>query len=121
MRIEISSFADQGNINEERVGLKVLQQCNLKYYAVYHTEKTSNGFFNRPKHVLWFTPREVNPGDEIVLYTKKGIDNTALREGKTVHFMYWGLEESIMSPNDCLVLSEINNWSVTRFMDSEKE
>ena len=115
MRIELATFADQGDLKEERIGFRVIQSCNLKYFAVYHTEKTANGFYNRPKHVYWFTPQEVSAGDEIVLYTKKGSNNTAIRNDRQVHFIYWGLDEPIMKKGDCIVLSELEDWSVTKF------
>ena len=72
------------------------------------------GFYNRPYHVFWFYPKDVNAGDEIVLYTKNGIDSTEDRGDHKVHFIYWRLESSILSKEDCVVLSEVDDWSVTR-------
>lgn len=107
------SFGDAGNLSEERIGFRVMQPCNLKFFVVYHTEKTGDGFYNRPKHVFWFYPKEVNVGDEVVLYTKKGIDNTVEREDHKIHFFYWGLDAPILKEGDCVVLSEVENWSVS--------
>ena len=117
MRIVLYTTADQGNLNDERIGFRVIQPCNLKHFAVYHTEKTSNGFYNRPKHVFWFAPQEVNAGDEIVLYTKKGSNNTIHKDDRQVHFIYWGLDKPIMNRGECIVLSEIEDWSVTSFSE----
>ena len=86
MKIEFTSFGDAGNIEDERIGFRVLESCDLKFFAVYHTRKTENGFYNRPKHVFWFYPK--------------------------VHFLYWGLEDSIIKEGDCIVISEISDWSV---------
>lgn len=112
MKIEFTSFGDAGNIEDERIGFRVLESCDLKFFAVYHTRKTENGFYNRPKHVFWFYPKIVTVGDEIVLYTKKGTDNIEERDDHTVHFLYWGLEDSIIKEGDCIVISEISDWSV---------
>ena len=112
MKIEFTSFGDAGNIEDERIGFRVLESCDLKFFAVYHTRKTENGFYNRPKHVFWFYPKNVTVGDEIVLYTKKGTDNIEERDDHTVHFLYWGLEDSIIKEGDCIVISEISDWSV---------
>lgn len=112
MKIEFKSFGDAGNISEERIGFRVMESCDLKFFVVSHTKKAGNGFYNRPEHVFWFYPKSVAVGDEVVLYTKEGTDNIEEREGHTVHFIYWGLKESILGKDDCIVLSEINDWSV---------
>ena len=113
MKLEIRSFGDSGNYTDERIGFLARQACNLKFYAVYHTSKTEIGFYNRPKHVFWFYPKDVKAGDEVVLYTKKGMDSSMQKDGHTVHFIYWGLDESILGEKDCIVLSEINDWNVS--------
>lgn len=113
MKIQLISFGDAGRLEDERIGFHVLEACNLKFYTVCHTRKTESGFFNRPEHVFWFYPKEVNAGDEIVLYTKSGIDSTEDRGDHKVHFIYWRLQSSILKDGDCIVLSEQNNWTVT--------
>ena len=79
MKIRFISFGDAGNIEDERIGFRVLESCDLKFFALYHTQKTENGFYNRPEHVFWFYPRNVSAGDEIVVYTKEGKDNKTPR------------------------------------------
>lgn len=112
MKIEFTSFGDAGNILEERTGFRVLEACDLKFFAVYHTRKTEKGFYNRPKHVFWFYPKNVDAGDEVVLYTKTGADNVVEKDGHKIHFIYWGLGDPILQNGDCVVLSEIKDWSV---------
>lgn len=112
MKIKFISFGDAGNISEERIGFRVVESCDLSFFAVYHTKKTEKGFYNRPEHVFWFYPKNVQAGDEIVLYTKDGTDSIEEREDHKVHFIYWRLKDAILKKGDCIVLSEINNWSV---------
>lgn len=112
MKIEFISFGDAGNIDDERIGFRVLEPCDLKFFAVYHTKKLDNGFYNRPQHVFWFYQKNVAAGDEIVLYTKEGTDSIEEREDHKVHFIYWRLKESILKKGDCIVISEISDWSV---------
>lgn len=112
MKIEFISFGDAGNIEDERIGFRVIESCDLKFYALYHTRKTDNGFFNRPDHVFWFYPKNVDAGDEIVVYTKDGKDSVEERGDHKVHFLYWRLKEPILKKGDCIVISEINDWSV---------
>lgn len=119
MKIELTSVVDAGDLENERIGFKVRQSCDLKFFAVYHTSKTKSGFYNRPKHVLWFYPKKVAAGDEIVLYTKDGVDTTETASDHSIHFLYWRLDESIVQDGDCIVLSEINDWSVNSFSDKK--
>lgn len=115
MKIEISSYTDSGNLNDERIGFKVLESCNLKFFALCHTRKTEHGFYNRPYNVFWFYPKDVEAGDEVVVYTKKGKDNTETRDGHSIHFIYWGLDHSIIKEGDCVVLVEIEDWALRKF------
>lgn len=112
MKIKFMSFGDAGNIEEERIGFRVIESCDLKFFAVCHTRKTEGGFYNRPEHMFWFYPKNVSVGDEIVLYTKRGKDSVEEKDDHTIHFIYWGLDESIFKDNDCIVISEISDWSV---------
>ena len=112
MKVEFISFGDAGNIEDERIGFRVLESCDLRFFALYHTQKTDKGFYNRPDHVFWFYPHDVNAGDEIVVYTKDGKDNVEEREDHKVHFFYWSLNEPILKKGDCIVISEMNDWSV---------
>ncbi len=112
MKIEFKSFGDAGNLNDERIGFKVLEPCNLKFFALYHTKKTKGGFYNKPMHVFWFYPKDVEVGDEIVVYTKDGVDSIEERDDHKVHFLYWKLDKPILEKGDCIVISEINDWSV---------
>ena len=120
MKLVFSSYGDEGNLSDERFGFKVVQDCNLKFYVAYHTHETDGGFYNRPLDVFWFYPKNVKAGDEVVLYTKKGEDSSEIRkDGHTVHFFFWGLDKPIIKKGDCIVLSEVNSWSVTDFDKEE--
>lgn len=116
MKIRVRSYGGDGILSEERIGFQVLQDCNLKFFVVYHTLKTEGGFFNRPIDVFWFYPKEVKTGDEVVLYTKAGVDNSRINEdGHTVHFLFWGLDHPILQKGECVVLSEVTDWSVFKY------
>ena len=43
---------------------------------------------------------------------KDGKDNVEERENHKVHFFYWRLKEPILKKGDCIVISEMNDWSV---------
>ena len=116
MEIEITSVGDKGDINNERIGLTVLRDCELKYYLIFKTSFSGNGFFHITNNSYWFTPRVVKSGDKIVLYTKNGQqsvkDNS---DGSKTYFYYWGLNSPIFTDqNKGVVLAEIKNWQLSK-------
>lgn len=114
MEIVLSSIADKGDITNERVGFKVLKDCQLKYFMVFKTHKTEAGFYNRSTNSFWFVPKEVKTGDKVVLYTRTGLDSVVNNaDGTKTYFVYWGLNEPIFkNENDRIVLASINTWKV---------
>ena len=116
MELVITGIGDKGDLRNERIGLKVLKDCELKYYQLFKSYKLdSGGFYNRSKDVYWFYPKKVKAGDKVVVYTKRGEDNSEVKEdGTTVHFIYWGLSEAIFTDDKkIVVLSQINDWTMS--------
>ena len=106
MEVRISSIADKGDLANERIGFNILKNCELKYYIVFKTKKTNNGFANISSNSFWFLPNQVNEGDKVVLYTKSG--NNSIKEnenGSKTYFFYWGLDSPLFkNKNDRIVL-----------------
>jgi len=116
MKIEIVGIFDKGVPNNERITLKVLQDCNLMYYSVGKTVYSGpNNISNALKEIFWFSPREVKSGDYIWLYTGNGSEHThSNTSGTTTHNFYWRLPKTIFhSIDDCAVLFENNNWQTS--------
>jgi len=116
MEIIISSISDKGDIANERIGLKVLRDCQLKYFQLFKTNFTPKGFYHRADASYWFTPQSVKTGDKIVVYTKEGTDSKKDNpNGTTTYFMYWSLSEPIFTDsNKGVVLAKINDWELSR-------
>lgn len=116
MALKINSIGDKGIHADERIGFTVLSSCDIKKYMVFRTRFTESGFYNISKNAYWFTPREVNAGDRVVLYTKKG--NSSVKDnsdGSKTYFFYWGLDEPIFTDAvNGVVLVDINNWELSR-------
>lgn len=113
MRMQIKTYGDQGVLSDERIGIEVKADCDLKFFAVHNTYLHDNGgFYNKPKHTYWFAPLLVKAGDRIVLYTKKGTDSVRKEsDGTTTYFFYWGLTSSLLNKkNDGIVLVEMIGW-----------
>jgi hypothetical protein len=117
MELKISGISDRGVLKDERIGLNVIKDCELKFYQLFRTSfGSSGGFFSRAKSAYWFTPKKVKAGDKIIIYSKVGTDNSKLnQDGTTTYWYYWGLDEPIFTDDlHGIVLVEINNWELSR-------
>ena len=48
------------------------------------------------KNTFWFPDEQVNAGDNVVVYSKRGTTRKKLLgDGRTAHFFYWGQESSL--------------------------
>jgi hypothetical protein len=112
MDLKLLNFGDKGNITSERIGLKVLKDCDLKYYLVVRSVFQTDSFINRGKDWYWFSPRLVKQGDTVVLYSKGGTDSLIKNpDGSTTYFFYWGLTTAVFTSNDFgVVLAEAKFW-----------
>lgn len=114
MEIILSSIGDKGDIKNERIGIKVLKDCDLKYYLVFKTVLDTKGFHNKSKSTYWFLSQEVKIGDKIVLYTRVG--ETSIKDnsdGSKTYFFYWGLDAAVFKEsNDKVVLASLKSWKV---------
>jgi hypothetical protein len=114
MRISIVQIVERGVPNKERLHLSVQAACNLSHYVVFDTERTADGtqILPIPKHVFWFEPCDVMPGDWVILYTKGGTPSRAVRsDGHTNFFFYWDQANVLWNIHgSCAVLLELNDW-----------
>ncbi len=97
MKLAISSFADPGNYEKERLVIKVLSDVDIGAYAVFISAVSEDGKATAGrKTAYWFPDTAAKSGDLVVLYTKAGQDSKKdLQDGRTAHFYYWGLKASV--------------------------
>jgi hypothetical protein len=117
MKLAIEDIKHPGNYTSQVVHLKVLEDCNLKYYMIMDTTyNPDQSISNELRHTYWFRPYDVKKGDYVFLYTKKGAQKKFNNQAKTVtHEFYWGLKESVWNKDgDAAVLFEIAAWNTTR-------
>ena len=113
MNINIVRLVEPGIPNNERLCLRVISNDNLGKYVVYDTvELDTNVFYNKPKNTYWFPNIAVRAGDNIILYTKTGTNNSVLNtEGGTNYFFYWGLPNTIWNAaNSGVALLQLESW-----------
>jgi len=114
MNLEISSFADAGDFEKERLVIKVLKDIDIGEYAVFHSRISSEGDpTSGAKKAYWFPDGTARSGDLVVLYTKRGKASTKnLTGGRVARFYYWGLESALWGNRDAgAVVLEVAEWT----------
>jgi hypothetical protein len=117
MNLRISTIADRGIPNKERLILEVLQDTDLSYYTVFDTFYLSQDrIATHPKGAYWFDPKKVRAGDLIILYTRTGIPSEKQNpDGTKWHFFFWGLKNTTWNrPGDCAVLVQMTSWETSK-------
>lgn len=113
MKLRILYVKESGNLQQERVVLKVLSNTDIGNYVVcdttYHDDDSVS---NKLRHIFWFPDKVVNKGDYIALYTKPGADREFENKSKTItHSFHWGIEKSIWNKDgDGAVVFLISEW-----------
>jgi hypothetical protein len=114
MNLEIRSFADVGDLLNERIVLKALTDLDVGGYAVFRSGVGTNGRTptSGRKTAYWFPDEEVKANDLVVLYTKRGSRSAKPMEGgRTAYFFYWGKDEVLWNDDKFgAVLLEVSAW-----------
>ena len=71
MRIAILSIADKGNLEKERLVLRVRADADVGDYILIQTGFQSDGVTIDTHNTYWFPYKKVEAGDLVVIYTKK--------------------------------------------------
>jgi hypothetical protein len=114
MKIAITSFADAGNFQKERIVMRAESDLDIGHYAVFCTAMATNGEATAGKKTAyWFPDGEIKKNDLIVLYSKRGSSSTKeLNEGRTAHFFYWGYDQAMWGDSGSgAVLLRVAEWS----------
>lgn len=122
MRLEIISVKDSGNLQRERVVIKVLQATDVGGHLLCDTTYSDeSSVSNKVRHVFWFPDKLVNTGDFVVLFSGPGKDTQSTNmAGTLTHKFYWGLKETVWNKEgDAAVLFEIADWVSKRIASSK--
>ena len=118
MKFEITSIADAGDLQKERVVIKAKEGDDIGSYALFRTTKADETSVHAGSlpNVYWFDDRKMKTGDYAVLYTKAGTASEKTSDGgSTSYFFYWDLDQPIWDdPDNQPVLAHIDTWQVFR-------
>lgn len=111
MKLKITNIRDQGNLDKERVVMKVESGGNVGEFLLaqsgYHDNSVTNGIHD----TYWFPDKDVNTGDFVVLYTKHGVDREKPFKNVKSHFFYWGRKQPMWIAGDRVaVLMHAPTW-----------
>jgi hypothetical protein len=112
MTVQITSIADAGKLDKERVVMKVSSDDDMTSYAVFAAFSGDMGALsgNIP-NAYWFQAWQVKRGDFVVLYTKVGTESQKKNaNGTTSHFFYWGLSFPLWTTGKIAALVETPSW-----------
>lgn len=118
MKLEIDYIKDIYDSEKERIVFKVNQPTNLGLYVVAESTQVGESSISSDiKNLYWLPDQELNVGDLVVLYTKKGDKRSVLnKDGSTTYFYYWGLEKSSSEEKTCVILFE-TSWMFKPFLN----
>ncbi|WP_375209250.1 hypothetical protein [Hyphomonas jannaschiana] len=96
MRIELRSIVGKGDLQKERVTLRVTQDANIGEFVLFQADFNGDEVTTEVRETVWFQDKPVNKGDLIVIYTRDGAESEKiLTTGKTAHFYYLGKTSTI--------------------------
>ena len=112
MKLKIQSVTDKGQLNKERLLLKVLADTDVGDYVILQSGYDEDSVTIDTYYAYWPPYKRVEAGDLVIVYTKSGRENEKrLPSGKQAHFFYWGLGVPIWSRSDrALVLMHCPKW-----------
>lgn len=112
MKLELRSIIAAGDIANERLSLRALDNLDVGDYLVaqsgYIGDNPTTDFY----HTFWFPFKPIQKGDLVVVYTKVGRNRErVLERGNKAHFYYLDLETPIWTrPDSGAVLLHAPTW-----------
>jgi hypothetical protein len=114
MTLRVTSIADAGLLDRERLVMRAYADVNLTNYAAFCCHAGNVGFAGGPvPQAFWFWDIKIKKDDLVVLYTKAGaVRQKELDSSRTSHFFYWSLSEPIWTPKMRAVVVYTPSWSL---------
>jgi len=102
MDLEIQEIKNDGGSEKERVLILALNDCNTENYILFDTTYTDDGeVSNELRHSFFFPDLEIQEGEIVVVYTKKGTYKRHVSSiGTVYHRLFWGLEDAIWNDEE---------------------
>ena len=113
MMLKVNAIAGRGDHAKERVVMKATVDTDVGDFALFRTRLLEdNAVSSQVTDVFWFPDKSIKTNDLVVLYTKEGTaSERVVTSGRTVHFYYWGKNDTLWSRSDYApVLVYVSDW-----------
>ncbi|MDY4374014.1 hypothetical protein [Pectobacterium carotovorum] len=117
MKFKINWLKEPGNIEKERVVIEILEDGNAGDLIVTSTvQQGENEISSKIKNPYWIPDQDVEKGDLIIIYTKKGRkSNRTNSDNSSSYFFYIGMDEPLYNEsNETAVVFDISDWELAR-------
>ena len=113
MRVNINRIAAAGDLDQERVVLKVSSKDDIGNYALLRSAYEDGSVTTDISHAFWFPDESVASGDLVILYSRVGIDKTKKNsDGTKSHFFYWDSPKPLWKDDShAPVLLHVYGWT----------
>ena len=112
MDLRIKRIVNGGDYNGERVVISVRNTVDIGQFILACTRRLGDSISSKIRNPLWFPDQEMNEGDLVVVYSKKGVKWIKENEdGTRTYFLYWNHENSVWNNGDIPVLLKIGDWT----------
>lgn len=123
MKLNLLDIKDGGVIEQQRVVMVAIEDCDLGHYMLAIAPRISeNSFSSKVSVIKWLNNIALKKGDFVVVYFKGGETKSKKNDnGSTTYFLYWDIERSISDfSNSCCVLLEAT-WEAKDIQVDSKE
>lgn len=104
MRLKITNIRDQGDIDKERVVIKVETAGNVGEFLLIQSGYQNDSVTNGVHETYWFPDKVVSAGDFVVLYTKSGANSEKPFKEVKSHFFYWGKNRPLWNASNTIAV-----------------
>lgn len=100
MSLKIITTSNWKTSKEEIVLLEAIENTNLDGFAIVDHTFNDEGESNVFRHIFMFPDYNVFEGEHIVLLSCKGsVDSKFDKNGRKIHYFYWGSDTCIWNDN----------------------
>lgn len=114
MKFKIDGLKEPGNLEKERVVIKILEDGNVgELMVATTTQQNEDRVSSKIKNPYWIPDQDVIKGDLVIIYTKDGQKSSRKNDGgSSSYFFYIGMDRPLYAEiNKTVVVFDISNWS----------
>lgn len=117
MKYKIRGLREPGNLEKERVAIEILEDGDAGNLIITSTIQQGPGKVSpKIKNPYWIPDQQVNKGDLVIVYTKKGQSNVRENDDDTKsYFFYMGMTEALYGTgNSTAAVFSIAKWTFAK-------